>query len=140
MVRKSFSVGFQCNQKGGVHRTHNTSVVAQEPCRLNSADLLYSRNSKPSHTTTTDQLFPPHLTDRRCTDTTTRSTSSVLLLSHRSHRHQTKNFPFAFTKYVQSRKHRLSGLQKTHKTTASMLFQGSFLLSLILLQQQQTFD
>ncbi len=49
-----------CNQKGGVHRTHNTSIVANEPCQLNSADLLYTQNSKPSHTSTTDR--PPFST------------------------------------------------------------------------------
>jgi hypothetical protein len=34
-----------CNQKGGVHRTHNTSTVANEPCWLNFADLLYSHRT-----------------------------------------------------------------------------------------------
>jgi hypothetical protein len=28
-------------KKGGVHRTHSTPTVANEPCQLDSTDLLY---------------------------------------------------------------------------------------------------
>jgi hypothetical protein len=41
-IKVSNSSSWPCNQKGGVHRTHSTSTVADEPCRLDSTDLFYS--------------------------------------------------------------------------------------------------
>jgi hypothetical protein len=62
----AFSYRQVVTEKGGVHRTHNTPTVANEPCRLDSADLLhFTQNSNPSHIVTTDRPFPLHLTDRR---------------------------------------------------------------------------
>jgi hypothetical protein len=109
-----------CNQKGGVHRTHSTSTVVDEPCRLDSTDLFYSRRIPiPLAQQLLTGPLCSHFSDQRCTDTTTRPTSSILFLPRRSYMYQTKKLSIAFTTYVQSRKHKLSWHSKTHKTTAS---------------------
>ncbi len=115
----AFSYRQVVTEKGGVHRTHNTPTVANEPCRLDSADLLhFTQNSNPSHIVTTDRPFPLHLTDRRMyrhnNVTDLKYPSSALPFIQV----WDKKLSIAFTEYVQSRKHKLSWHQKTSQNNS----------------------
>jgi hypothetical protein len=90
-----------CHEKGGVHRTHNTSTVANKPCRLNYADLHYS-----------------HITPNLLTQQHDRPQVSFFSLTIHTCIRQ-RNFPLHSQHMYNLEITSFLWHQKTHKTTAS---------------------
>jgi hypothetical protein len=124
-----------CNQKGKVHRTHNTSTVANEPCRLRSTDLLYSHRTP--NLLTQQLLTGSFLPISQVGDVQTQQhdqlqASFSFLTAYTDIK--PRNFLFHLQNMYNPENTSSWNIRRLTKQTSSVLFQFSFSFSLILVQ------